>query len=83
MTCWYKITKIFCSKYGCATALSSGSPCYLGPEASIAVAVLRKASNKTVLTDTTFLRGSEADSREELAGASLCALEHFRPQDFP
>ena len=29
------------------------------------------------LQDTTFLSGSEADSREELAGASLCAGTPF------
>ena len=49
-----------------------GGPCYLGLHANVAVSVLR-VSEKTVLTDTTVLSGSEADSREELAGASLCA----------
>ena len=57
--CCYQVTKIFCSRCGCASALSA-RPCYFCPHADVAVSVLRAVSINTVLTDTTFPCGSEA-----------------------
>ena len=71
----YQITKIFCTRYGCVSAFSARSPCHLGSLANLAIFVLRDVSKNTMFPDpdTTFTRGSGADSREELAGASLCS----------
>ena len=48
-------------------------PCTIGSQADIAILVLWEVSTNTVLTNTTFPSRSEADSREEFAGASLCS----------
>ena len=71
--CCYQVTKTFCSRYGCASASCARGPCNLGFLANVAVSVLREVSEILWLPDTTFLSGSEAGLRKELAGASLCA----------
>ena len=72
--CCYQVTKVSCSRYCIANGSSARSPCHLGLHADVAVSVLREVSANTVLARYHFFpRGSEADSREELAGASLCA----------
>ena len=44
--CCYQSPKKFCPKYGCASAFSAGSPCYLGLHADVAVSVFREVSLK-------------------------------------
>ena len=73
MICGYRVTKQICSKYRCAFAFSAQNPCYFGPHADAVASVLREVSMSTVLTRYHCLNGSEAESREELAGASLKA----------
>ena len=55
----YQVTKLFCTRYRCASAFSARSPCYLGLHADVAVSVLREVRKKLGLPDTTFPRGSE------------------------
>ena len=69
--CCFQVTNIFCSKYGCASAFSARSFCYLGPHADVAISVIRSVSIMLCLPDTTSPRGSEADSRGDLAVTSL------------
>ena len=64
---------LFWSRYGCASAFPARSPCYFGSHADVAILVFREVRLILCLPDTTFTRGSEADSREELASASLCS----------
>ena len=45
----HQVTKIFRSKFGCASAFSARSPSYLGSHANVAVSVLREVSVNTVL----------------------------------
>ena len=68
-----KSPKFLCTRYGCATAFPARSPCYLGSRAVVASSVLPEVSKKLYLPNTTFPLGSETDSGEELAGASLCS----------
>ena len=71
---WYQVTKFFCSKHGCASAFFAKSPRDFCPHADLAMFVLREVSMNTVLARYHFFpRGSEADSREELAGSSRCS----------
>ena len=66
--------RFFRSRHGCTSALAARIPCFFGSRANLAIFVLREVSINTVLTTRAryhFTRGSEADSREELAGAPL------------
>ena len=48
--CCYRITKIFCTRYGSANASSARGPCDFGPFTDIAISVFREVSINTVLT---------------------------------
>ena len=69
--CCNQITKIFRSGHDCTSAFSERSPCNSGSQADVAFSVLREVI--LCLPDTTFARGSEDNSREELANASRCS----------
>ena len=73
MICCFQVSNVLCSRYGSANAFSARNPRYLGLHTDVAIFVLREVSFIQCLpdTDTTFPRGSEAVTREELAGASL------------
>ena len=70
--CCYQVTKTFCSRCGFTSAFPAKSPCDFEPLAYDAVSVIREV-RKIWLSDTTFLWGSESDSRELLAGVSVIA----------
>ena len=72
--CCCQVTKLFCSWNRSLIALSARSPCYCDSQADVVISVLREVIIKMLcLPETTFPRGSDAESREELAGASLCS----------
>ena len=69
-TMWSAVIKspeIFRSRHDCTSSF-----CTLGSQADVAISVLREV-RKNCACPITLLRGSEPDSREELAGASLCS----------
>ena len=68
----YEITNFCRSEHDCTSAFSARNPCNFGSQADIAISVLREVSENDVLTDTTFARGSEGKSCEELE-ASRCS----------
>ena len=52
--CCNQITKIFCTRYGSATASSARGPCNFGPLTDLAISVSREVIVNTVLTRAWF-----------------------------
>ena len=78
----YQVTKIFCSKYGCASAFSSAkSSCHLGPHACVAISVLREVAKNTVLARYHFSSRPLKLNHEKNSRVRPCELEHFHPLD--
>ena len=67
-----QVTDMFRFCHDCTSTSPARRPCYFCLQADITIWVLRKVSKNAVLADTTFLSGSEDNSREELATASRC-----------
>ena len=50
--CFYQVTKIFCSKYGCASAFSARGPRNLGSLVYLAISFATVARGYCVMTET-------------------------------
>ena len=79
MICCYKVTKIFCTRYGSAIASSARGPCDVGPLTDLAISVFREMSCNTVLTQ--ILTWALKRLHEKNWRVSLCVQELFHPQD--
>ena len=62
--CCYQDTQMVCSKYCITSAFLARIFCHLDPFAYFAITTLRKVRKIRCVFDTTFLGGSESDSRE-------------------
>ena len=85
MVCCYQVTELFRSRHDCTSEFSARSSCYFGSQADVAISVLREVNLYIFiyilcLPDTTFPRGSEADSQKK-SQVRPCILERFHPQD--
>ena len=79
------VTKIFCSKYGCASAFSAKSPYDLGSLANLAVFVLQRSEYKYCACPSPIplLLAALGLIHEKNSRVRLCGLELFHPQDSP
>ena len=76
--CCYQVTKIFCSRHGCASVLS---PCYLGSHADVAVSVLRSVN--TVFARYHFSSRLRSSFTRRTCGCVPMSWNTFYPQDSP
>ena len=67
-----QVTKIFCTKYDSAKTSSARGPRDLGPQADLAISVLRQVTKMLCLPDTTFCSRLWSNSWEKLE-ASRCS----------
>ena len=81
--CCYQVTKIFCTRYGSATASSARGPCDFSPLTDLANSVFGEMSFNTVLTQirTSRMRGLLKILHEKNWRGSLCVQELFHPKD--
>ena len=77
MICCYQVTKIFCTRCGCANASSARGPCNFGPLTDLAISVFREVSLNTVFTQ---IRTSRRRRLHEIFSEFLQPFRYVRTQ---